>query len=431
MFRRIGILGSVVAAVSIAGAPGGAAAPTSPPGFDAASIHTMLERVVDATDLPGLAAVATVGDRVVYSGGFGHESTGVGIDDRSRFRIASVSKSITAAAVLQLVESGSLRLDDRVVDVVPEFDLADERAEQITVRHLLLQTSGLQDTGIPVDDAATTPDLTRYVAALSPGHLTADPGKQFAYCNANYDIAARVVEVASGVPFAEYMRVHIFDPLGMSDTTIGDADRPTSNGYISVYPGWLPVAENGRFFMCGAGGVVSTAADMGKWLLAQNGNRPDVFGSDLLSTARQVGPGGKYAMGWLPSVENGRPMFEHPGNLFTYTADNVVIPEQRIGFAVFANSTTTPDVSYQAVEGLKALAAGQDPASPRNDARSLALAGYAIAGLTLLAAVFAFRRLPRWHRASRNGRPFGTPPVCCHGSRCVCPLRATVGRYRR
>ena len=401
--RRALAIVSLCVVGAVSSAPRGAAETASSSRLDGPSIDAMLADVVAETGLPGLAAVVTVGDRVVYSSGFGHDSRGHAVDARSRFRIASVSKSFTAAAVLQLVEAGRLRLDDRVTDVLPEFRLADERADRITVRHLLQQTSGLQDRRIPITDASEAHDLSGFVSALAPGKLVSDPGSQFHYCNANYEVAARVVEAISGLRFADYMRAQIFAPLGMTDTTIGDAGHPTADGYISLYPSWLEVAENRRF-VGGAGGVVTTAADLGQWLKAQNGLRPDVLTPATLSRERESGPGGKCAMGWIPSTEGGTANYEHPGNLFTYTADQVVIPEHRVGFAVLANSITTPDVSYQAVKGLKALTAGLDPPSPRNDARTVALCSYAVAIVSILLAIGVLIRLPRWRdRSAQRG----------------------------
>ncbi len=204
---------------------------------------------------PGMAKVATRGDAVIMSKGEGRDANGAPITADTPMRVASLSKSFTAAAVLTLVDEGRIVLDRPVIAYLPEFRMADARAAAITVRQLLNQTSGLSDRTVDIGATQRAADLAGYVAALRPGRLAATPGTQWAYCNVNYDVAARLVEVVDGRPFREAMRERVFNPLGMVNSSIGGTP---ANGYISLFGVWIARPELPGF-RGGAGGGVTTA----------------------------------------------------------------------------------------------------------------------------------------------------------------------------
>ena len=147
---------------------------------------------------PGLATVLTRGDAIIRLDVEGHDSTGTPITPDTPMRVASITKSFTAAAVLTLVDEGRVALDQPLVTYVQDFRMADERAAAMTVRHLLNQTSGLADYTVDIAATQRAADLAAYVAALRPGALAATPGTRYAYCNVNYDLAARLIEVVDG-----------------------------------------------------------------------------------------------------------------------------------------------------------------------------------------------------------------------------------------
>ena len=117
--------------------------------IDFAAVDRFMRRQLAAASIPGAAIAITRGTQVVHVRGYGHDATGAPVTENSRFRIASLSKSFTSLAVLQLVDAGQLSLDDPVVTHLPEFRLADPRGADITVRQLLDQTSGLADREVP------------------------------------------------------------------------------------------------------------------------------------------------------------------------------------------------------------------------------------------------------------------------------------------
>lgn len=152
---------------------------------------------------------------MVHTEGYGHLSNGAPVTPSTLMRIASLSKAMTSTAVLQLVESGAIDLDKLVRFYFPEFRLADGRDDEITVRQILGQTSGLNDRAAAQDD--TVPQsLSEAVAGLTGNMLATPPGSHFAYHNPNYAIAARLVEKVSGRSFDRYLDEQVFSPAAMS-----------------------------------------------------------------------------------------------------------------------------------------------------------------------------------------------------------------------
>ena len=126
--------------------------------------------------IPGAAVAVTRGDQVLMVRGYGHDSTGKAVTGDSLFRIASLSKSFTALAVMQLVDDGLLGLDDPVQQHLPEFQLDDPRADQITVRELLDHTSGLTDAMVPELSRTQPRTPTEATTSLRSAHLASTPG---------------------------------------------------------------------------------------------------------------------------------------------------------------------------------------------------------------------------------------------------------------
>ena len=117
---------------------------------DGRTIDATIREYLDAVPVPGVAVAVTRGDRVLVAQGYGHTPGGDPIGQHSPMAVASVSKSFTALAVMQLVEAGLVDLDRPVRVYLPEFTMADSRVDQVTVRQLLNQTSGLSDRTFPL-----------------------------------------------------------------------------------------------------------------------------------------------------------------------------------------------------------------------------------------------------------------------------------------
>jgi methyl acetate hydrolase len=275
-----------------------------------ATIDKVLAGAVAGDRIAGLVAAAADAHGQIYASAFGRRS----IDDPRRmttdsvFRIASMTKAVTGVAAMQLVEQGKLSLDQPAREILPflantkvltGFDSQDNpilRAPrtQVTLRNLLTHTAGFvydtwnaqmhryaQLTGLP---AARTGKLEALTAPL-----TFDPGERWEY-GINIDVAGRMVEVASGLDLETYMQRHIFQPLGMVDTSFDQRpewqDRMTeiharqADGTLKRLPS-PPAPTAPREFYPGGGGLFSTAPDYLRFLQAlMNGGELD--GSRIL-----------------------------------------------------------------------------------------------------------------------------------------------------
>ena len=197
------VMAALLAAIMLwVGSPVGSAsaAPAEPEQLDAGAVDSYVEDYLDRHGLVG-AAVAVVHDgQVLHTAGYG-DSRDAETTAATPMAIGSVSKQVTAFAVLQLVDDGRVGLDDPVIEHLPEFDLSDERVSEISIRHLLSHTSGLPNPVI-VEPAS---DLGESVQRLQDWQLDTDPGQQYSYSNMNYHVAARLIETVTGTPFATYI----------------------------------------------------------------------------------------------------------------------------------------------------------------------------------------------------------------------------------
>ncbi len=270
-------------------------------------------------NVTGAALVIVEGDEIVHLRGFGEARPGgEAPTPQTPFVIGSLTKSFTALAIMQLVEAGQVELDTPVQHYLPWFRVADPQASaQITVRHLLNQTSGLPQVPgmIGLTNFSSRPDeVERQVRDLSTLEISRPPGAKFEYCNVNFNILGLVIEAVSGETYAGYIQQHIFDPLGMSHSYTSQAAARDDNLAIgSRYWFSLPVAEHNLPLVSGSlpsGQLIVSAEDMGRYLIAHlNGGRlgdahsPGAGRRRLHRPAAEVSAMsmsmGHYAMGWF------------------------------------------------------------------------------------------------------------------------------------
>lgn len=319
------------------------------------AIDRLISEQMATQHLPGLALAITQGDKILYAKGYGVASSSQPVTVQTQFFIASVSKSFTAAAILQLVEAGKINLDAPVQTYLPEFTLSGPNTgAQITLRHLLNQVSGLSDLGFPESQLPQPTTLKQRVTTLNTAHLVAVPGTEFHYFNPNYAILARVVEVVSHQPFSEYLRSHLFAPLQMTHTvnviTSAEALQIATNlaqGHLMAF-GIPFTAPEMMGFLGGSGGMISTAQDLAHFLIMQT-NEGRFKDTQLLSpqsmTLMHTPPQNlhsSYGMGWFAMKEKGQPVLEHNGILSTFYTDVVLLPKNKYGIVLLYNISSTP-----------------------------------------------------------------------------------------
>src|SRR4051812_7237077 len=226
------LVGLVLSGAYFASQPGDSVAnisgaATTEGGF--AAVDRFVEGEMGAQRIPGLALGIVRDGRIVHQRGFGEaDSSGHAVSPQTPFIIGSLSKSFTAMAIMQLVEARRVDLDAPVQRYLPWFRVADEQAsKQITVRHLLNQTSGLSTkTGRSYQGSGDTSDyaLERAVRKLRSVQLTTAVGKTFQYSTINYAVLGLIVQQVTGQTYEHYMQQHIFNPLAMRQSFTSETD---------------------------------------------------------------------------------------------------------------------------------------------------------------------------------------------------------------
>jgi CubicO group peptidase (beta-lactamase class C family) len=172
--------------------------------------------------ISGLALAIVKNDRVCFAHAYGFKNldTKEPMTTESIFSMASISKTFTATAVMQLVEKGKISLDDPLIKYLPYLTINDPRYKEITIKQMLTHTSGLTDTDSPkwykpqYDDGAAE----RYVRSLTNEKLFGKPGEKYLYSNLAFDILADVIAKVSGSTFEDYIKESILNPLDMKES---------------------------------------------------------------------------------------------------------------------------------------------------------------------------------------------------------------------
>jgi len=434
---RAAIFGAGTLLIVMAGLACGASAAIAAPAPTAATLERMDSTIaarMAPNGVPGFAVAVVSGGEVVHARGFGvADDAGRRVTPDTPFLLASSTKSFTALAVMQLVDAGKVRLDAPIRRYVPEFSLAGEAADRITVRQVLQHTSGLplNPAGGPIIKLAADGSPQQAVAELRGKPPASAPGKQMAYVNANYVLAGLLVEHVSGERYASYINRHIFAPLGMthSFSAPGPARR---DGLAAGHDYFFGLAQTtGPAFrpgMLAAGYLMSSARDMGRYLAVflNDGVGPD--GQRIVSARglRTLLTGGRpsthlgpwadtasshYAMGWFDGGPWKEPAILHPGDAADSSSLMVLLPRRDMAVVTLANTSNELPVpgNPAAITRMQRNAVDVllgEPVNTGTSVHGFYLWFDAIAALLLAAALLGLaraglalhRRLPARHR---------------------------------
>jgi len=248
--------------------------------------NNRIRRHIHAGDLAGAVGLVMLDGKIVALDAFGWSDLEQKklMKTDTIFQVMSMTKPVTATAVMICVERGLINLDDPIENYLPQFKGIEIKSEdgslrkasmKPTIRHLLTHTSGLASDdpgGISDEDKAKLP-LKEYAKLLGTEPLRTEPGTVVRYSGVGFSTAAAIVEIASGRPFDEFVTTEIFKPLGMNETTffLAERSRPRLAQVYTKDKGALVPFGNDRFrvgakFANGAGGLYSTASDMGKFM---------------------------------------------------------------------------------------------------------------------------------------------------------------------
>lgn len=254
-------------------APARPAAPRELPSGAAAAADEIVRNYQRGEGQPGIAYGIVAGGTLAHEGGAGQRWVGGPPPDAGTvFRIASMTKSFTASAVLALRDAGLLRLDDPVTDFVPELrgqDGVTEDSPAISLRHLLTMTAGFP-TDDPWGDRQQGTPLPEFAALLARGVRSAwAPGTRFEYSNLGYALLGRVISAATQADYPDFVRARLLGPLGMSRTGFdaGEFDPAgLARGYARGTDGWTELTPDPLGAFAPMGGVFSCVRDLARWV---------------------------------------------------------------------------------------------------------------------------------------------------------------------
>jgi CubicO group peptidase (beta-lactamase class C family) len=316
---------------------------------------------MDDARIPGAAIAIVEQGEIVHAVGFGGDGHGDAVTADTPFWIGSNTKSITALAILQLVEAGRVDLDAPIVTYLPEFRLADSFAtETMTVGQLLHQTSGLaRSDGLrAVVDADPDDTIANVVSSLATVRTNRPIGETFEYSNLNSVVLGRLVEVVTGTSWQAYVQTSIFDPIGMTNTYT-DRDTAADHGLTATHRTifGLPIPLDAQHLsgLAPSGYVYSSATDMARYLTTYlNGGAVDgrrVLGPE--GVASMLSPAtsersfhlqgdeftARYGAGWFVGAFGAAQDARwHQGSLPHFNAWMVLLPDTQQGVVVLLNS---------------------------------------------------------------------------------------------
>ncbi len=267
------------------------------------------------------------------------------VTPETNFRLASVTKQFTAACILQLIDQGKLALTTSLTEVFPGFP---DYGARITVKHLLNHTSGLPDYEDYVADTAFHPQIKDrgvldIVMGLDSGYFA--PGSQFRYSNSGYALLALMVETYGGLPFADYLQQHLFEPLGMDNTLAHEQGKTTvphrAYGYTWTGNDWKRSDQSATSAVLGDGGIYSNVLDLFKWDQALYTDRilPTHLIEEAFTYNRLIdGDTVQYGYGWhLTQNADGEEVVYHTGSSTSFRNIFYRVPTRHFSIILLTN----------------------------------------------------------------------------------------------
>lgn len=308
---------------------------------------------------PGAAALVVHHGQVVFRRGYGVTDlhTLHKIDERTNFRLASVTKQFTAACIMLLARDGKLSYDDHLTRFFPEFPAY---GNSITVRNLLNHTSGLQDyedllsqqyPDTPPEKIPQIRDAGVLKLLKQQTSLKFSPGTKWEYSNSGYAVLAMIVEKVSGKPFGEFLQERIFTPLQMKNTLAYEKGRNEvphrAYGHTKEDDGWHETDQSPTSAVLGDGGIYSSLDDLAKWdralrlhtLLTEAEMQPA-----LTPVQPTEGPGKSpngstvsYGFGWFLNPYKGHKRMSHDGETIGFRTTIQRFPDDQLTIIILAN----------------------------------------------------------------------------------------------
>ena len=296
---------------------------------------------------PGAAVIVTKDGKTVFRKAYGMANLelGVPLQPDMVFRLGSITKQFTAAAILLLEQRGELSVEDPITKHLPDYPVHGHR---ITVEHLLTHTSGIFNyTAIPgymaekVRQDLSTDEL---VEAFKDQPMNFAPGERWSYSNSGYVLLGAIIEKVSGQSYADFVQKNIFEPLGMKQSYYGGHQIIPKR--VAGYQGAPGSYRNADYLSMtqphAAGSLLSTVDDLARWdqaLYSDELLSRETFGRMTTPFTLNSGEKTTYGYGFQVGDVRGQRVIRHGGGIFGFRTDAIRIPDQKIYLAVLTNST--------------------------------------------------------------------------------------------
>ncbi len=373
-------------------------------------IDKYIQREMARGKIPGLALAIVRGDKLLYSAGYGEASDGgAAVTADTPFTLGSIAKAFTALAIRQLVNQGKLDYKDRVTQYIPWFATADKtQSDRMTVLDLVNHTSGFSTVSGNVRFLGDRYPLETLVRRLDTVVLNRPVGASEEYSNLNYLVLGYLVEVASGMPFADYVQQHIFDPLDMRHSFTSETAAMKDGlaaGHRIVFG--IPIQTHIPFPTgnLAQGFLISSANDMANFVLLYLNNgfaeHQSMIPNNTLSCpldplAPLEADRPFYDVYWKPATVT-LGYYGHGGANVNYRTDFVVNQSTRYGVVVLTNVRSdffTPSIDAASIStGITLLLAGR--VIPKAQSVAISPAGWSLILTSVGMIAFALFRLLR------------------------------------
>jgi len=300
------------------------------------------------SDGPGGVVLVVKEGNTIYRKAFGLANLELNVEMKPEhiFRIGSITKQFTAAAILQLVEAGKINLDADITEYINDYPT---HGHSITVKHLLNHTSGIKSyTGMTKWNRETRKkDFTpiELIDYFKSEPMDFAPGEQFKYNNSGYVLLGHLIEQVSGKTYTNYIQSHIFKPLNMNSSFYGSTSRIIKNrvsGYNKTDGQYINADYLSMTQPYAGGALLSTADDINTWYQAMMNDQVITQKSRVMAHQMSVLNSGKkidYGFGWRIKNIQGSPMIEHGGGINGFLSTSLFLPEESIFVVVLSNCT--------------------------------------------------------------------------------------------
>lgn len=330
-------------------------------------------------DAPGVGLAVRRDGKLLFAGGSGMADLELGVPCTAAtlFDLASIAKSVTAGALMRLVEDGALDLEDPVRELLPELG---EAFEGVRVRHLVHHTAGVEDVtgllamaGWRASDPASFEDELGVL--LRQRHLRFPPGSMHIYSNGGYVLLAEIVGRVTGEPLPDWARANLFEPLGLASARLASGIGTPVPGLATPYSGTAGQrVRHRRAAAWGAGGFLATPSDLARWgeELATGATFGTAWSARMRTTGRlDDGSPLDYASGIGRGTIAGHPCYQHSGSEMGAQSAFVFLLDQDL---VVAAATSDGDGApvYGLVEDVVRFLAGETTSESTPDAGRVA-----------------------------------------------------------